>query len=230
MKKIFYSLLMTALFFAACKKQELSPYDQPDGINFGSSDALKTVLFSSPDDFVNGKDSVLVTISVTPMGKKRTEKTTLYFNKVADVSNINIADVKIWRDPLLIDYLKATYIDTIVVRRPKTPKALHALNITFDFGKSTKFTTGVTENQTVRIEVSDKFEEPSWWSFYTSQFGSFSDAKYRLMLKATSDVYYYFSVTSALNKSKAALAAYNVSNPGKPLMDDATPSRPISFP
>lgn len=233
MKYIYYNLLALSLIFISCKKQEVTAYDQSDRVNFGTSDVVKTVRFSSEADFIDGKDSIFVTISAITMGKKNGNKANLYFKQIVDVGTVDTANVRVWRNPLLIDYTKSNYVDSIVVRRPKKPKAVHTVKIEFDFNKSSSFSKGAVETQYSQINVTDQFAEPSWWSAYLTTFGSFSDAKYRLMLRVTKDVRFYSTSakrTAAVTNSKVALTAYNVANPGKPLMDDATPVQPISFP
>lgn len=230
MRKITYLMLLIVLLTASCKKEDIAFYDQPNGAIFYMSDPTFNIVFNDPIAYVNKVNSIQDSVEVNLMGMLSSKPLTLYFKTDVPSGITDVAEVTFKKNPLVFDSAKMKVVNTINIMRPAVPKKEYRVRVAFDFDKSPDFKKGAIEQQYLTIKVIDQFSKPWWWDYLADTFGAFSDAKYRLMLDISGNGELEYLPDTDQKNIVADAKAYIAAHPEKPLLDDAIPAQPITFP
>ncbi|MFT4093527.1 MAG: DUF4843 domain-containing protein [Niabella sp.] len=222
-------IIIFLLLFSSCKKDEIKSYDGSEGISFyiGQYDA-DSLSYSFAFSFTpKTRDTVFIKMRVT--GAAKDYDRTISVKAAAGSTAREGVDYILPEVALPADSLTINYPVIVLNSAEMTTQTFRLItevvpNEDFEQGAIGQ-EVGLTYNvKNIKLDITNRIVEPSYWSSVASVFGTFSQTKFQFMVEVTGltdfsfdaigiDGYYNLPV-----KLRNALAAYEAVN--GPLIDE----------
>lgn len=178
----FIYIILIAVSFTSCKKQELKPYDSGQYIQFTSS-GIDTALFS----FLNypGATNVELTLPVMMTGFKTTED--LNYKVVVDPKGTN-APAKNFSLPSNFVFRAGRQVDSVrIILKNSAELQSNQYTLLVRLESTPEIGIGQTTFTYKYIKFTDQVVKPVWWNDIMDRFGLglYTIKKYRLFIEVT---------------------------------------------
>ena len=183
-------ILMAITAFVSCKEDVPTMYNQPDGIYFNSNaDSAFYTFAKYPNRMV---DTIKLPVSV--LGNAASTDREITLDKVTDAENNAVEGVHY---KLLAPYKMpansyTTLLPIVIYRTPDMDSVL--IKMAFKLSPNAAFTSGITTKTTLKVNVGYLQKPPTWgeiggtqWAGYSTNFGTWTKTKYKLVLTALYD-------------------------------------------
>lgn len=190
MKKEIIYMMLVVLSFAGCKEDVPTLFNEPDGIYFSaSSDSISYTFAKYPN---RTKDTLKLPITI--LGNAAGTDRTITIEKITG-SGINATEGVHYKllGPYTMPANKfSTTIPVVIYRTPD----MDSLTITFtlQLKANETFQPGISSKTSLKINVGYLQKPPTWgefagtqWAGYSTNFGTWTKTKYKLILDALYD-------------------------------------------
>ena len=188
-KGIFYTLLFTAIF-SGCKEDVPTLFAEPDGIYFSAPADSMTYTFAKYPSRV----SDTIKVPVTVLGKPAEKDRAISVEKVSEagINAIEGVHYKLLQPYTLPAGKVATSLPIVVYKTAD----IDSLRISFklQLKGNENFISGISAKTSLKINVGYLQKPPTWgeytgiqWAGYSTNFGTWTRTKYKVILDALYD-------------------------------------------
>jgi len=183
-----FILVSTVLFaFTACKPDAPLMYNSADGVYFnGASDSVVYTFAKYPTRVV---DTVVVPVAVLGKPSPQDREMNIVTVPGGDANAIEGTHYKLLK-PYKIPANSVTGLVPVVVYRTGDMDSI-AVTLNLQLKENSSFTSGISGKASFKIKVAYIQKPPTWgdlagipWAGYSTNFGTWSKTKYKLILNA----------------------------------------------
>jgi hypothetical protein len=190
MKKGIYYIILFAAMLPGCKEDVPTVFAEPDGIYFSTpSDSLTYTFAKYPKRL-----SDTLKIPVTVLGNAASTDRVITIEKLSgvDINGTEGVHYKLLQ-PYTLPAGKVSTVLPVVIYKTGDMDSL-SINFKFQLKANENFISGISAKTSLKIKVGFLQKPPSWgeltgiqWAGYSTNFGSWSKAKYKVVLNALYD-------------------------------------------
>ena len=189
-KRIAFGIIIASVIAVSCKEDVPTMFNQADGIYFNSSaDSIFYTFAKYPNRLV---DTIKLPVSV--LGNAATTDREITVDKITD-GTVNAVEGVHYKllSPYKLPANKYTAMLPVVIYRTPDMDSVQ-IKMGFKLTPNTAFTSGITSKTNIRVNVGYLQKPPTWgeiggtqWAGYSTNFGTWTKTKYKLILTALYD-------------------------------------------